>query len=102
MHRNISQTIPDEVSPTLGKNLEKRMEQVFVDEMTRDHFRTKIQQIIDERVETVPFKKKIQEYSSEEIDKKIFNNLRYYFSVIGIPFIVSGLVFLIEHLLQWK
>lgn len=50
--------------------------------LRQDVFREKTKQIFNEQVDTVPFMQKVQGYADEQIDKRLFKNVKFVLGVL--------------------
>ena len=51
--------------------------------LQQENFRVRTKEVIEECLETVSFMKKVQEYASDEIDKRLYKNLKFWISIIA-------------------
>ncbi len=73
----------EKIQPLAEKEANKLLE--------KEHFRKKIQEIISEYVNTVPFEEKVQRYAGKEIDKRSLSGTKYWKN-IAISALITGLI----------
>lgn len=61
----------------------------------KETFRTRINEIICEHLNSVDFMKKVREYAGMEIDSRMFTSFRYWSTIILTAILTSGIGILI-------
>jgi len=69
--------------------------------LQQEKFRVRTKEVVEECLETVSFMRKIQEYASDEIDKRLYKSLKFYISII-LTTILTVIIFLIKILPEFK
>lgn len=95
-------TLPDRIPSDYADPITDRMKNVFADKLKSDETRDWVTKVVCDYAESVPFMKKVKEYASEEIDSKTFQNIKFWFTTIIIPIIVSILTLLLINNIKFK
>lgn len=73
---------------------------IFAEQMKHDDYRTYVQKIITDYVDSVPFMEKVNKYASMEIDRRLFTSARYYLTAILTAIITSIIGLIIGKLVR--
>jgi len=69
--------------------IKKLVEEKTSSLLSHDDLRERVCRIFDGQVDSVTFMKKIQEYASEEIDKRTYKSFKFWLTFIATPVVAT-------------